>query len=241
VTVVSGLARGVDGLAHQSALRRGGRTLAVLGSGVDQIYPPEHRRLASEIEQNGAVISDYPPGTQPEALNFPPRNRIIAGLSRAVVVVEAGVKSGALITTAFAVEQGREVFAVPGNLYAPQSVGTNMLIRQGAMIYLNVPDLLEQLNLQQIGQQQTARAVLPANAEEARLMAILNRQPQHVDEIRALADLPIEQVSAALTMMELKGLARQVGGMRYVAAFEAQAEYDPWGSGSATLGEDGYE
>ena len=132
VTVVSGLARGVDAFAHQAALQAGGRTLAVLGCGVDQVYPPEHRGLAEKVIASGALLSDYAPGTPPDASNFPPRNRIISGLSMATVVVEAGDTSGALITAQFAVDQGREVFAVPGNIYAPQSRGTNRLISQGA-------------------------------------------------------------------------------------------------------------
>lgn len=226
VSVVSGLARGVDGVAHQAALEAGGRTLAVLGSGVDRIYPPEHRRLAEQVSSRGAVISDYPPGTEPEAVNFPPRNRIISGLSQAVVVVEAGEKSGALITAAFASEQGREVFAVPGSLYAAQSKGTNLLIKEGAHIFLDLKDLLEILNMAQVSQKQAARTILPGDPTEARLFSVLSHEPLHVDEIRALAELPIEQVSASLALMELKGMVRQVGGMRYVAAFEAEAEYD---------------
>ena len=226
VTVVSGLARGVDGIAHQSALQAGGRTLAVLGSGVDQVYPPEHRRLADQIIASGALVSDYPPGAAPEAGNFPPRNRIISGLSQAVVVVEAGEKSGALITAAFAADQGREVFAVPGQIYAPQSKGANLLIKEGARLFLDVPDLLAALNIGQVSQQRQVRAVLPADATEARLVALLGHDPLHVDEIRALADLPIEQVSASLALMELKGMVRQVGGMRYVAAYEPAAEYE---------------
>ncbi|MFN8387300.1 MAG: DNA-processing protein DprA, partial [Anaerolineales bacterium] len=125
MTVISGLARGVDAVAHQSTLKAGGRTIAVLGSGVDKIYPPEHRALAEQMMERGAIISDYAPGTPPDASNFPPRNRIISGLSLAVVVVEAGETSGALITAEFAAEQGREVFAVPGSILAPQSKGTN--------------------------------------------------------------------------------------------------------------------
>ncbi len=135
VTVVSGLARGIDAVAHQAALNAGGRTLAILGSGVDRIYPPEHRKLAERITAHGALVSDYAPGTPPDANNFPPRNRIISGLARAVVVVEAGLDSGALITASFAAEQGREVFAVPGNINAPQSQGANRLIREGHIRY----------------------------------------------------------------------------------------------------------
>ena len=162
ITVVSGLARGVDAVAHQACLKNGGRTLAVLGSGVDHIYPPEHRRLAQEIVANGAILSDYPPGTPPEAANFPPRNRIISGLARATLVVEAGKSSGALITATFAVEQGREVFAVPGGIYSPASQGTNQLIQQGARPYLAPQDILESLNIAMAGGKRTGRAGLTA-------------------------------------------------------------------------------
>ncbi len=125
VTVISGLARGIDAIAHQSAIKAGGRTYAVMGSGVDFIYPPENRKLAEEVIHSGALISEYPLGTAPDSGNFPPRNRIISGLSQAVVVIEAGDTSGALITATFAAEQGKEVFAVPGYIHAPQSKGTN--------------------------------------------------------------------------------------------------------------------
>jgi DNA processing protein len=225
VTVVSGLARGIDAIAHQAVLRAGGRTLAVLGSGVDQIYPPEHTRLAADMLSHGAVISDYPPGTAPEAGNFPPRNRIISGLSLAVVVIEASEKSGALITASFAVEQGRAVFAVPGSIYAPQSKGANRLIQEGAQVVLGAKDILETLNLTQVGQHQAARSLLPENATEAQLYHILGSEPLHVDDIRQRAGLPIEQISATLTMMELKGMVRQVGGMNYIAVKEEAAEY----------------
>ena len=161
----------------------------------------------------------------PEGRNFPPRNRIIAGLSLAVVIVEAGERSGALITADFAIEQHREVFAVPGNIYAPHSRGPNRLISQGAHPLLKPEDLLEALNLTLVTEHQTARQVLPADATEAALFNILGFEPKHVDEIRQHADLPIEQVSAALALMELKGLVRQVGGMQYVAVRELRAEY----------------
>ncbi|HEX7975951.1 MAG TPA: DNA-processing protein DprA [Anaerolineales bacterium] len=226
VTVVSGLARGVDAAAHEAALNAGGRTMAVLGSGVDRIYPPENRQLANRIRGQGAVLSDYAPGTPPDAINFPPRNRIISGLARAVVVVEAGETSGALITATFAVDQGREVFAVPGHILSPQSKGTNRLIQQGARPLLDCEELLENLNLALAGEQQAVRAVLPGDATEAALFALLGNEPMHVDEIRAQADLPIEKVSATLALMELKGLVRQLGGMQYVAVREPGNEYE---------------
>lgn len=225
VTVVSGLARGVDGLAHDAALTVGGRTLAVLGSGVDRIYPPEHVRLAERILTHGALISDYAPGTPPDGVNFPPRNRIISGLSLGVVVIEAGEKSGALITAAFAAQQGREVFAVPGNILAPQSKGTNRLVQDGAHPLLRPEEILEILQLQQVTEHRAARTSLPTDATEARLLTLLGREPLHVDEIRAQAGLPIEKVSATLTMMELKGMVRQVGHMQYVALRENSSEY----------------
>ncbi len=225
VTVVSGLARGIDAVAHQAALNAGGRTLAVLGSGVDRIYPPEHRKLAERIASQGALVSDYPPGTPPDASNFPPRNRIISGLSRAVVVVEAGLDSGALITASFAAEQGREVFAVPGNINAPQSQGANRLIRDGAHPLLSPQDVLEQLNLSMATEQRAARTVLPADPGEARLLQVLGSQPLHVDEIRSQTGLPIEKVTSTLALMELKGMVRQVGGMNYIAVREPGEEY----------------
>ena len=218
LTIVSGLARGVDALAHQHALRTGGRTIAVLGSGVDVIYPPEHRKLAQAIMENGAVISDYPLGTQPEGQNFPPRNRIISGLSLATIVVEAGQRSGALITANFAVEQGREVFAVPGNVLSPVSRGTNHLIQQGAYALISPQDVLDVLDLTQVSAIKTARQVLPADATEASILNILDYEPIHIDEICHRAGLSIEKVSAALTMMELKGMVQHVGGMRYASA-----------------------
>jgi len=225
VTVVSGLARGVDGIAHQSALKAGGRTIAVLGCGVDRIYPPDHTQLAEKIMANGALISDYAPGTPPDASNFPPRNRIISGLSMATVVVEAGETSGALITAQFAIDQGREVFAVPGNILAPQSKGTNRLISQGARPMLSVRDLLDVLNLTRVTEQRLVRNVLPTDETESKLMSVLTHEPLHMDEIRTQTGLPIERVSATLVMLELKGLVRQVGGLNYIAVREDQAEY----------------
>ena len=225
VSVISGLARGVDAVAHTAALNAGGRTLAVLGSGVDRVYPPEHRKLAERIVGQGAILSDYALGTPPDANNFPPRNRIISGLALAVVVVEAGLDSGALITAKFAAEQGREVFAVPGNIHAPQSMGTNRLIQQGARPLLDLQEILEMLNLTQVTMQLEARTVLPADATEAQLLKVLSSEPRHVDEIRNQTGMPIEKVSATLALMELKGMVRQVGGMNYVAVREVGEDY----------------
>lgn len=225
ITVVSGLARGIDAIAHQSSLRAGGRTLAVLGSGIDRISPPEHRRLAQEISARGAVISDYPLGTEPDASNFPPHNRIISGLAQAVIVVEAGGSSGALITANFAAEQGREVFAVPGSIVAPQSKGCNRLIQQGAQPMLDLQDVLETLNMTMVLEQRTARINLPTDEVEKKLYQALTQEPQHVDLLREQTDLPFEKVTAALTMMELKGMVRQVGMMQYIALRETPEEY----------------
>jgi DNA processing protein len=225
MTVISGLARGVDAIAHQTALRAGGRTIGILGSGVDKIYPPEHRALADQMMQRGAIISDYAVGTPPDASNFPPRNRIISGLSLAVVVIEAAETSGALITAEFAAEQGREIFAVPGSILAPQSKGTNKLIQNGALPLLTPADLMQALDLTRMGAQKSARKILPSDETEARVLGVLGDEPMHVDDIRQQADLPIEKISATLALMELKGMVRQVGGMNYVAMREEQSEY----------------
>jgi DNA processing protein len=225
ITVVSGLARGVDAIAHHAALQAGGRTLAVLGSGVDRIYPPEHRQMAEKIFTQGALISDYAIGTPPDSANFPPRNRIISGLSLATVVIEAGETSGALITATFAAEQGREVLAVPGPIYAPQSKGTNRLIQSGARPLLKMEDVLEALQIDHPEEHYTARRLLPADAHEAALLEALNMEPQHIDEICLQTGLSIDKVSATLAMMELKGMVRQVGGMNYVSVHERQIAY----------------
>jgi len=225
ITMVSGLALGVDAVAHEATLRAGGRTFGVLGCGVDRIYPPEHERLAAKVIECGALISDYAPGTPPNSVNFPPRNRIISGMSLATVVVEAGETSGALITATFAAEQGREVLAVPGNIHAPQSKGTNRLIQQGARPLLKPEDILEALELELVNEHRQARTILPSDALEACILQVLSRQPQHVDEIGQQSGLSIDKVSATLTLMELKGMVRQVGGMNYVALRESQAAY----------------
>ena len=218
VTVVSGLALGVDTIAHQAAVEAGGRTVAVLGSGVDQIYPARNRRLALQIIEQGALVSEYPLGTKPEASNFPPRNRIISGLSLAVIVVEAGKRSGALITASFAAEQARDVFAVPGSILSPGSDGCNRLIQDGAYPVTSVSDLLENLQLANAVAHQEARVTVPASPEEELILRHISTEPQHMNEIVRAAPLETSEVSSLLAMMELKGLVRQVGLMQYVRA-----------------------
>ncbi len=216
ITVVSGLAVGVYTVAHKAALEANGRTIAVLGSGVDQIYPPANRGLAQQIVANGALLSEYPLGTRPDARNFPPRNRIISGLSKGVVIVEAGERSGALITARFAAEQGRDVFAVPGSILHPGSVGCNTLIQQGATPLLSVDDILRQLEMEQVATRRAAHTVIAADPQEASLLALLNREPQHIDELVRQTTLASPQVSSLLAIMEIKGLVRQVGNLCYV-------------------------
>lgn len=214
--VVSGLALGVDTIAHEAALEAGGRTVAVLGSGVDQPYPERNRGLAERIIAQGALISDYPLGTAPTPGNFPPRNRIISGLSRGTLVVEAGERSGALITVEFALEQGRDVFAVPGTIFSRQSVGTNRLLRAGAAAATSAADILADLEMTAVEVQRSARAEIPADPVEAALLAVLSAEPQHIDEVGRAADLPAPAVAAALALLELKGLARQPAPLHYV-------------------------
>ena len=226
ITVISGLARGIDSIAHTSALNADGRTLAVLGCGVDVVYPPEHRKLYNNIQQSGALISDYFPGTQPEGINFPPRNRIISGLSLAVVVIEAGEKSGALITGEFAASQGREVFAVPGPIYAPKSKGTNRLIRDGALPLNDFEEILAAINLEQIEEYRYAKKVIPQSNIEVLLIETLKNEPRHINDIKAETGLSMEKISASLVMMELRGLVKQTGNMTYISIGEESADYE---------------
>ena len=227
VTVVSGLARGIDAVAHQTAVDLDGRTIAVLGSGLDCIYPSENRMLAKQIsEGKGALISEYGLGVRPEAKNFPPRNRIISGLSLGVIVVEAGERSGALITTNFALEQDREVFAVPGNVNSPASMGPNKLIQQGAKLVTSVDDVLEELNLHMVAEKTAVQLALPGTNEEVALYTHLSAQPVHIDELRRETGLSSSEVSSTLTLMELKGMVQQVGGMNYVLCREPEPVYE---------------
>ncbi len=226
VTVVSGLARGIDAIGHKTALAAGGRSLAVLACGLDLIYPPEHLRLAQEVMERGALISDYSLGTQPRSEFFPRRNRLMVGIALGVLVVEGDLKSGALITARQAIDENREVFAVPGSIYAPTFRGTNWLIQAGqAKLVTRVEDILEELNLSMASHQIEAKELLPADETEALLLRHLSQEPIHIDDVRRDSGLPIAAVSSALAMLELKGMVRQVGSMNYVKAREARASY----------------
>ncbi|MCH8850165.1 MAG: DNA-protecting protein DprA [Chloroflexi bacterium] len=224
ITVVSGLARGIDTVGHKVALASGGRTLAVLACGLDLVYPRENLTLSREIMERGALLSDYPLGTQPQAEFFPRRNRIMVGLSLGVLVVEGGVKSGALITARQALDENREVFAVPGSIFAPTFGGTNWLIQEGQAKLVTKPeDILAELNLSMAAYQMEAKELLPADETEERLMQCLSSEPIYIDDVRRTSGMAIDTVSSVLAMLELKGMVRQVGTMNYVRARAARA------------------
>jgi len=225
ITIVSGLAKGIDTIAHQAALEAGGRTIAICGCGLDIVYPAENARLARRIIQQGALISEYPLGTKPRAENFPRRNRILSGMSLGVLVTEGDETSGAMITAQLAVEQNREVFAVPGSILSPASRGTNRLIQEGAKLVRDYTDILEELNLTAVAQQLEMKEVLPETDTESLLMKKLSAEPTHIDEVCRTSGLPVATVSSTLAMMELKGLVKQVGPMSYVLAREVREQY----------------
>ena len=219
ITVVSGLARGIDGVAHHEVVKAGGRTIAVLASGLDIIYPPEHASLAEAVSRQGALVSEHPLGVKPRAQQFPRRNRIMSGMTLGTLVIEAGEGSGAVRTVSHALEQGREVFCVPGSIFSPKSKMTNLLIQQGAKLVLTHEDVLQELNLSSIPQQLPLSEVLDLpEGDERSILEHCSLEPLHIDEIRCRCQLPIASVSSTLAMMELRGLVRQVGGMHYVRA-----------------------
>ena len=219
ITVVSGMARGVDTAAHRGALSGGGRSVGVLGCGVDVVYPPENHELFAAMEEKGGLVSEFPLGTLPLAENFPRRNRIISGICRGVLVVEAAERSGSLITAQYALDQGREVFAIPGNITCSSSRGTNRLIKQGAKLVETVEDILEELP--QRGENRTSQAAVPAfelTHQEAAIYTILAAAPHHIDDIIVKSALTVGDVSAILLRLELKGAVQQLPGKLFALA-----------------------
>jgi len=219
LTVVSGMARGIDGAAHEAALNAGGRTVAVLGSGVERAYPPEHDKLHARIAGAGAVLSELPIGTRPLAFNFPARNRLISGLALGVVVVEATEKSGSLITASMAVEQGREVFAVPGQVGSSRSRGAHRLIRQGAKLIEDVDHILEEIapQLARGGAARSSAPTLPpgAGAETQKIFALLQEGALQVDEAIEKSGIGAPRVLQILLELELQGYVTQLAGKKY--------------------------
>jgi DNA processing protein len=218
ITIVSGLAKGIDTFAHQAALENNGRTIAVLGSGMDRksFSPLRNYELGEIITQNGAVISEYPQGTPGALFTFPQRNRIISGLSLGVVVVEAPQESGALITANLALEQNREVFAVPGDIYAKNSQGTNNLIKMGAKLVNDIEDILEELNLSHLINVPRKEKIKPETKEEEIIISFLSAQPTHIDEIIKLSKLPVSAVNSTLMILELKKVVRNLGRNSFI-------------------------
>jgi len=225
ITVVSGLAKGIDSIAHRAALEANGRTIAVFACGLDIVYPAENASLARAIIEKGALVSEYPLGTRPKADNFPRRNRIMSGISLGVLVIEAGERSGALITVEQALQQNREIFAVPGSILSQFSKGTNNLLQQGAKLVRNHIDILEELNLAMVTQQLEMKEILPKDKTEAVLLKQLGSEPSHIDEICRQSGLSASTVSSTLAMMELKGMVKQVSTMNYVLVKEIREEY----------------
>lgn len=220
LTIVSGLALGIDAAAHEITLREHGKTVAVLGAGLARecLYPTLHRRLADEIVKNGCLISEYPLRMPPLQHHFPVRNRIISGLALGTLIIEATEDSGSLITARHALEQNREVFAVPGNIFQENSIGPNNLLKMGAKVVTSAEDVLEALNLKELKTTLATREIIPDTPTEAKIIEHLNETPIHVDQLIVSTGLDTSLITSTLTMMEMKGMVRHLGGMQYVLA-----------------------
>lgn len=216
INIISGLARGIDTYAIQGAIEQGGYTTAVLGCGLDIIYPPENKNLYKKVSETGLLLSEYHPGTKPDGHNFPARNRIISGLSQGVVVVEAAEKSGSLITVDFALEQGREVFSVPGNINSKYSVGTNKLIKQGAKIVTDIDSILEEFDLKCKQETSKGGTCHTNSQEEKKILEYVTFEPLDLDELALKTGLSLEKLNTFLTLLEVKGLIKQISGKKII-------------------------
>lgn len=218
ITIVSGLARGIDAFAHEAALESGGRTIAVLGSGLDResFFPSSNWSLSEKIAKQGAIITEYPFGTRGTHFTFPQRNRIVSGLSLGVVVIEAPEESGALITASLALEQNREVFAVPGNIYEKNFQGTNKLIKMGAKLVTGIEDILEELNLTHLLNAEKKINYKPENKEEEVVLSLLSIKPVHIDEIIKQSKMPASSVNSTLMILELKKVVKNLGKNNFI-------------------------
>jgi len=216
INIVSGMARGIDTHAHMGALRSGGRTTAVLGCGLDVIYPPENKKLMNQICEKGAVISEFPLGTEPFPRNFPMRNRIISGLSTAIIVVEASDKSGSLITANCALEQGRDVFAMPGNTLSAVAKGVNKLIKEGARLVENAEDIFAELGIETKAKKIKKEKTIANLTENEHKIYSLLEESLNIEEISIESGLPINILSSTLTIMESKGIIKKLPGNVYI-------------------------
>lgn len=220
ITIVSGMASGIDSIAHRSAISVKGRTIAVFGCGVNMTYPAENRDLKANIQENGAIISEFPMSTKPARTNFPMRNRIISGLSLGTIIIEAAEKSGSLITSEFALEQGKDVFAVPGNINSPKSKGTNRLIKMGAKLIESADDVIEEFphEMQMFLQKDVIRKTeaIDLSDDEKKIYSLISEEESHIDTLIQESQLPSHKVSALLVQLELKGIIKQYSGKMFV-------------------------
>ena len=220
VTIVSGMARGIDSIAHKSAIAGGGRTIAVLGCGLNVIYPPENFKLMDEIINHGAVISEFPMSARPDKMNFPQRNRIISGLSLGTLIIEAAEKSGSLITARHAIEQGREVFAIPGSINSPKSKGANRLIKSGAKLVEGAEDIIDEFPSDVRSFLRTPEKENKEDynliGDEKHIFSLIDTESRHIDTIVEHSNLPVSVVSGILVKLELKGLVRQISGKMFI-------------------------
>jgi len=225
VATVSGLARGIDTIVHRETLERGGKTFAVLAAGLDAVYPAENLALARRILEGGALLSEHPPEVKLRRENFLRRNRIMSGLSRGTVVIEAGEQSGALATARNALDQNREVFAIPGSIFSPASKGTNTLIQRGeAKLVSSAADILTEFGVEDVGPSAQSRPVLQADATQVRLLAEMGTEPVHTDDLARRLRLSSQEVSAALTLLELQGVVQDLGNMQYTVSGRWESE-----------------